>query len=321
MSGVNLNDRNVLVTLPANEEEQAQFRAVIEGAGGTVVFKREMFVREKDVTAAYAIIGNVPVRVLYAPEGLVWLQTSSAGYDHYLAKGILGPQTMLSSAAGTYGQAVSEHMFAQLLCLMKKLHLYRDNQLEHNWHDEGRVTTLDGARVLVIGAGDIGTHFATLCAAMGAHVTGMRRTAVQAQAPYERMATMDALYDELARADIVASVLPSAPTTQGLADARFFAAMPKGSYFVNAGRGDLVVTEDLLESLRSGHLAGVALEVTNPEPLPSDHPLWDEPNAFITPHISGFWHLPAQTRRTIALCLENLKAFIAGEPLRNVVSR
>ena len=321
MSKVDLTGRRVLVTLPVNDEERAAFAAAIEGAGAQAVFIREHYVRERDIDGITAIVGNVPARTLHAPEGLLWLQTSSAGYDHYLAPGILAPQTQLSCAAGTYGQAVSEHMFAQVLCLMKKLHLYRDNQREARWHDEGTVTTMSGANVLVIGAGDIGTHFAQLCAAVGAHVTGLRRTTVEAQAPYERMATMDELLDELPKADVVASVLPSTPETRGLADARFFAAMREGAYFANAGRGDLVVSEDLLEALRSGHLAGAALEVTNPEPLPADHPLWAEPNALITPHISGFWHLPAQTRRTIAFCLGNLKTFIAGEPLRNLVSR
>lgn len=318
---MDLTGKKVLVTLPVSDEERAAFTDVIEGAGAEAIFIREPYVREKNVTDAAVVIGNVPARVLHAPEGLLWLQTSSAGYDHYLAPGILAPETKLSCAAGTYGQAVSEHMFAQIMCLLKKLHLYRDNQREARWHDEGTAGTLCGANVLVIGAGDIGTHFAQLCAAVGAHVTGLRRTKVEAQAPYERMATMDELFDELPKADVVASVLPSTPETQGLANARFFAAMKEGSYFVNAGRGDLVVSEDLFEALQSKHLAGAALEVTNPEPLPADHPLWAEPNALITPHISGFWHLPAQTRETIAFCLSNLKAFLSDEPIKNFVAR
>jgi phosphoglycerate dehydrogenase-like enzyme len=316
-----LDGKKVLITLPVDDDERAAFESVITDAGGTTQFKREMFVHERDLDDAYAIVGNVPARLLHAQPGLAWLQTSSAGYDHYLAEGMLGPDTRLSCAAGTYGQAVSEHMFAQLLCLMKKLHLYRDNQHEHLWHDEGKVRTLKGAHVLVIGAGDIGTHFATLCAAMGAHVTEVRRSDVEAAWPYESMATIGELFDIIGEADVVASVLPSTDQTRGMADADFFAAMREGSYFVNAGRGDLVVSEDLLQALRSGHLAGVALEVTNPEPLPADHPLWDEPNALITPHISGFWHLPDQTHETIAFCLDNLKAFLAGEPLANEVAR
>ena len=102
---------------------------------------------------------------------------------------------------------------------------------------------------------------------------------------------MDELYDLLPQADVVASVLPSTDATRGLANRDFFASMKEGSYFVNAGRGDLVVSEDLCAALSSGHLAGAALDVTNPEPLLADHPLWREPNALITPHVAGFWHL------------------------------
>ena len=113
------------------------------------------------------LIGNVPATKLRTSETLDWFQTSSAGYDHYLAAGCLADHTSLTCASGTYGQAVSEHMFAQLLCLMKKLHLYRDNQGKALWHDEGTVRTLAGAKVLVLGAGSIGSGFARLCVAMG----------------------------------------------------------------------------------------------------------------------------------------------------------
>ena len=318
---MNLTGKKVLVTLPVTEEQREEFRKLAEGAGASVVFKREPLVRDKDIADVSVILGNVPAKTLHAPSALKWLQTSSAGYDHYLAPGTLAEKTLLTNASGAYGQAVSEHMFAQLVCLMKKLHLYRDNQRGATWHDEGRVTTLVGATVLVLGAGDIGAHFAQLVAAMGATVIGVRRRAGECYEPFARMATMDELYDLLPLADVVASVLPSTDATRGLANRDFFAAMKEGSYFVNAGRGDLVVSEDLCSALSSGHLAGAALDVTNPEPLPADHPLWRQPNALITPHVAGFWHLQATTDNVVAICLANLRAYIADEPLRNVVAR
>ena len=321
MAGVDLAGRKVLVTLPLTDAERQAFVELIEGAGATATFIREPNVQEHDIDDATLIVGNVPAAKLHAPETLLWLQTSSAGYDHYLKEGLLAPQTRLSSAAGTYGQAVSEHMFAQLLCLMKKLHLYRDNQGKALWHDEGTVRTLAGAKVLVLGAGSIGSGFARLCVAMGAHVTGARRTVVEVRKPFEHMITMEEVFDVLGEMDVVASALPSTPETRGLAGERFFATMRTGSYFVNGGRGDLVDSDALVEALREGHLAGAALDVTNPEPLPADHALWAEPNALITPHISGFWHLPEQTARTVALCRDNLAAFIKGKPLTNEVSR
>lgn len=319
MSRINLTGKRVLVTLPLDERQKDEFTAIIEGAGGVASFIREPLVKREDVANVSVIIGNVPATKLRPSEVLDWFQTSSAGYDHYLAAGCLADRTVLTCASGTYGQAVSEHMFAQLICLMKKLHLYRDNQREGLWHDEGTVTTLAGASVLVIGAGDIGTCFARLCHAMGAHVTGMRRSNVPCVEPYECMATMDELANLLHEADVVACVLPSTPDTRCLANAEFFAQMKEGSYFVNGGRGDLVVANALVEALASGHLAGAALDVTKPEPLPTNHPLWQQPNALITPHIAGFWHLPAQTRKTVALCRDNLVAYLEGRELANLV--
>ena len=321
MARVDLSGKRVLVPLPLTEAQKEDFRGLVEGAGGSVSFVREQFVRDRDTQDVSLIIGNVPARTLHGSPELEWLQTSSAGYDHYLAPGVLAPQTVLTNATGAYGQAVSEHMLAQLLCLMKKLHRYRDNQGKGRWHDEGRVTSLVGATVLVLGAGDIGTSFARLVSALGASVIGVRRRAGECHEPFARMAPMDELYELLPQADVVASVLPSSDATRGLADARLFASMRKGSYFVNAGRGDLVVSADLVSALSSGHLAGAALDVTSPEPLPSDDPLWSEPNALITPHVAGFWHLQATTDNVVALCRANLVAYLAGEPLRNLVAR
>ncbi|MDO5107903.1 MAG: NAD(P)-dependent oxidoreductase, partial [Coriobacteriaceae bacterium] len=112
---------------------------------------------------------------------------------------------------------------------------------------------------------------------------------------------------------------PSSPETRGFCDAAFFSTMKAGSFFVNAGRGDLVDQEALLDALSSGHLAGAALDVTSPEPLPSDHPLWQQDNLLITPHVAGFWHLQATVDAVVGICFANLEAFLDGRPLANVV--
>ena len=321
MGKIDLMGKRVLVTLPLIEAQRQGFRSLIEGAGGEVVFILEPNVTKDDVDAASLILGNVPAQTLHEPKGLEWLQTSSAGYDHYLAPGRLAPDTLLTNATGAYGQAVSEHMFAQLLCLMKKLHRYRDNQVHRFWHDEGSVDTLVGKTVLVMGTGDIGTAFARLVHAMGATVWGVRRHVSVCHEPFVRMIELSDVRSFLGAVDVVASVLPSSDESRGLANKDFFDAMKPGSYFVNAGRGDLVVTEDLCEALGSNHLAGVALDVTNPEPLPEDNPLWAEPNALITPHVAGFWHLQATTDNVVAICRSNLVSYLDGVSLKNVVAR
>ena len=158
--------KHVLVCLPLTSEQQAEYESVIRAANHTATFMSARKATQTDVDAASIIIGNLPTRLLHASPSLEWLQTSTAGYDHLLAPGVLHKDTRLTNATGAYGQAVSEHMLAQLLCLTKKLHLYRDNQSHGAWQDKGPVTSLVDAQVLVLGAGDVGTAFARLVNAL-----------------------------------------------------------------------------------------------------------------------------------------------------------
>ena len=308
---------NVLVLPPVNDAQKEMLEAAASEASFT--YSSPETVDEAQVAHADVVFGNVRPELLGAARGLRMLQLNSAGYDKYVAPGIVPEGCALCCATGAYGQAVSEHLFTSVLCLMKKLHGYRDLQRAHEWGDLGEVATPAGANVLVLGAGDIGTHLAALFAAVGASVTGVRRRAVAAEAPFARMATMGELGELLPQADVVCSVLPSTPETAGLADAGFFAAMKPGAYFGNAGRGSLVDQTALVAALESGHLAGAALDVCTPEPLSADDPLWDAPNLLLTPHISGFYHLPVTLDNIVGIAAENLAHLEAGEPLRNQV--
>ena len=130
---------------------------------------------------------------------------------------------------------------------------------------------------------------------------------------------MDELARELPQADVVASFLPSSDETPALVGAEFLGSMKNGAYLVNAGRGDLIDQEALRAALEDGRLAGAALDVTTPEPLPVNDPLWDAPNLIITPHVAGFWHLHSTLERVVALATENLNRYVRGESLKNVV--
>ena len=308
---------NILVLPPVNDSHKTMLEAAAPGA--SITYSSPADVNEDQVAGADVIFGNVPPALLAAASGLRLLQLNSAGYDKYVADGIVPRGCALCCATGAYGQAVSEHLFASILCLMKKLPGYRDLQRAHKWDDLGEVRSPAGAEVLVLGAGDIGTHLATLFAAVGARVTGVRRSRVEAAAPFAAMATMNELPRLLPAADVVCSVLPSTPETCGLANAAFFDAMKPGAYFGNAGRGSLVDQAALIAALESGHLAGAALDVCSPEPLPADDPLWEAPNLVLTPHISGFYHLPVTLDNIVAIAAENLAHLGAGEPLRNQV--
>lgn len=309
---------NILVYMPVDDAAKARLEAAAPDAAWSYTTPDE--INEAQVAAADVFIGNLPVELLPAAGNLKLLQLASAGYDKYIAAGGVPEGCILCNATGAYGQAVGEHLFAMTLAAMKHLPAYRDCQRDHEWRDLGPVTTLAGANVLVLGAGDIGTHLARLYAAMGAHVTGVRSRKAVPHEPFEAMGTIADLPRLLPAADVVASVLPSTDATRGLANAGFFAAMKPGAYFANAGRGDLVDQPALIAALESGHLAAAVLDVTAPEPLAKDDPLWDAPNVFITPHISGFFHLPATLENIVGIAAENLAHLADGEALRNRVN-
>ena len=278
---------------------------------------------------ATAVVGNFPVAAVQelftaqshasAPR-LQLIQLLSAGYDKYM--NLTLPQgVVIANASGAYDQAVSEHAFAQLLALMKNLDQYASLQREHRWQSAGEVRSLVGATVVVLGYGHIGEAFARLCTAMGAKVFGFRRNPAHSadSAAVAQVVAIDSLDEYLPSADVVVSFLPSNPQTVGFFDESFFSAMKQGSYFVNAGRGDAVVSAALQASLRAGHLAGAALDVTNPEPLPADSSLWDTPRLIITPHVAGGWHLPQSMVNVRNLTMTNLTHLALGEPVENVV--
>lgn len=309
---------NILCLLPATDKHRAELAASAPGANIVYTDAANIALPEL-VAAADAIVGNVDPELLRNAENLKLLQLQSAGYDNYLAAGTVPAGAELCCAVGAYGQAVSEHMFAMLLSLIKRLPGYEQAQREHDWCDLGPVSTLRGAHVLVLGAGDIGTHFAELCRAMGAHVEGVKRNTLAYPSVFEAIHSMDELADALAGADVVASFLPSSAATRKLADAAFFEACKPGAWFVNGGRGDFVDNGALIAALESGKLAGAALDVCDPEPLPAEDPLWDAPNLLLTPHISGWLHLSVTLDNIMGIAAENLRHLAAGEPLRNHV--
>ena len=175
----------------------------------------------------------------------------------------------------------------------------------------------DGSAVL--GLGDIGGEFAKRAKALGARVIGVRRTGTDKPDFVDELIHTDKLDEYLPQADCVAITLPGTTATKGMFDAERMAKMKDGAILLNVGRGMIVDTDALCAALENGKLAGAGVDVTDPEPLPTDHPLWKMENAVITPHISGGYHLQETHDRIVRIMAENLKRFLAGEPLRNVI--
>lgn len=327
---------HILITFPATREQsealqqagqgaELRFRlgeALPSGRGGLLPFDNLIpaeLATVEDIAWADAILGNVQPELLKAAPHLKWLQTSSAGVEWYIKPGVLPQDAVLTNATGAYGLAISEHMLGMLLEILKKLELYRDAQRKESWGSQGNVRSVYGATVLVLGMGDIGGDFARLCKAMGAYVIGVRRTDTSVPDFAHEVHLTDELDGLLSRADVVAVTLPGTPATQGLISRERIAIMKPGAVILNVGRGSVIDTEALCDALESGYLGGAGLDVTDPEPLPRGHRLWQIPTAVVTPHVSGGYHLFETHERIVRIFAENLRRFLAGEPMRNVI--
>lgn len=308
---------NILVLIsPANPYKE-ELKRLFPNSG--IVFSAGNLVTEEDILKADIIIGNPPAESLKKSKKIRFLQLQSAGADAYTQGKILPKEALLACAAGAYGQAVSEHMLASLLAVYRNLHLYRDHQRECKWMPEGKVRSLRGENVLVLGLGDIGSEFARLVKALGASVSGVKRNLAQKPDFVDAAYPLEKLPELLPQFDVVASVLPSSPETYRLFDEATFSRMKPGAVFINAGRGTSTDLQALQKALQEGPLFAACLDVTDPEPLPKEHPLWLCPNVLITPHAAGGFSLEETFHRVWRIALENLSAYKKGAPLKNII--
>lgn len=314
-----MEDKNleILVLIPAGQKHKELLESAAPGAH--FEYATPASVDAQAVQAADIIIGNPPAELVRGSQKLRWMQLNSAGADAYLPQGVLPAGTLLTNATGAYGLAISEHMMGMTLSLYKKLYLYRDNQRSGIWKDEGKVPSIYGSTVLIVGLGDIGGEYARRMRAFGAYVIGVRRKDTQKPDYADELHLTEELDTLLPRADIVALCLPGTAQTKGLMDERRLHLMKQGSILINIGRGSAVDTNALYDALDTGHLAGAAIDVTDPEPLPQGHKLWSVKNLIITPHVSGGFHLQETFERIVHIAARNLKHFLDGETLENQV--
>ncbi len=303
--------KSILVTLPLTDAQKQALAAQAPGCAFTYLPVPKL--TREQVQAAQIILGNVPPALLKGSPSLEWLQLNSAGAKDFVAPGVLPAGAILTNATGAYGLAISEHLLGMLLTIQKKLYLYRDNQHQGLWHDEGSVTSIAGSTVLIVGLGDIGGQFARKVKALGAYTIGVKRHASAKPDYLDELYTMEQLDDLLPRADIVSLSLPDTPETFHLFDRERLSRLQQSAIVLNIGRGSVFETEALCDCLASGHLAGVGLDVTDPEPLPAGHRLWSIRNAVITPHVSGGYHLPATLLNIVRIATTNLGHFMRGE--------
>lgn len=317
---------NIYVAMPVTQEHintlkascpegNFEFARVLNGAEERCA-KDPFELNREMIKSADVVVGNIPVDILPECTRLKLLQLNMAGSDAYAGKLPAGAE--LANASGAYGLAISEHMLGMLLVLMKKLDVYRDNQNKGLWRDEGNVESIENAKVLVVGLGDIGGEFAMRCKKLGAYCIGIRRTQAAKPDFVNELHTLEALDNLLSDADVVALALPNSAESRGLMNEERLLKMKRGAILLNVGRGNAVDTDALVRALNSGRIKA-GLDVTDPEPLPQGHPLWNCPGALITPHISGYYHLKQTHDRIIEIAAANIRSLLDGKPILNAV--
>lgn len=308
---------NILVLIPMDDDK----KRILEDKAKNckIVYSNENEVSREEVQNADIIIGSPKIEMIKGSSKLKWLQLNSAGADKYIGEGILNEDVILTNSTGAYGLAVSEHMLAMLLELLKKLHIYRDNQNKRLWKSEGRVKSIYNSKVLIVGLGDIGCKFGEMIKSLGGYTIGIKRRQSEKPSYIDELYLNDKLDELLPQVDIVALCLPSTKETHKLFDKEIISKMKKGSILLNVGRGTSVDTEALCDAIENNHLSGAGLDVVDPEPLPSSHRIWGLENVVITPHISGWYNLSETYERIFEISLDNLERFLNNDELFNIV--
>jgi phosphoglycerate dehydrogenase-like enzyme len=261
-------------------------------------------------------------KVLAAAKHAHWVAIYSAGVEECLGKKVLEqPGVIVTNLRAVAGPVMAEHSIALMFALARSLQVSVARQTTgEGWNRNfsgSQPQALTGKTLLVAGLGGIGTEVARRAHALGMKVIATRASSHEGPDFVSYVGLADELPKLIGEADVVLSALPLIPSTTNLFDAKMFARMKKTAYFINVGRGGSVVTDDLAKALNDGVIAGAGLDVTEPEPLPRDHPLWKARNIIITPHMSAQSDLGSATRQLILR--EQIRRYAAGDKLVSVV--
>lgn len=314
-------EKQILVTIPLEDTQKRSLEEVTVDKPVRLLYKSALFVKDEDLLYSSAIIGNIPPHRLKICSNLEWMQLNSAGAAEFTEPGVLPDSCILTNAAGAYGLAVSEHMLALTFALIRRLGQYGRNQVSHKWKSMGNITSVENATTVILGLGDIGGSYARKMKALGSYTIGFRRFPGLKPEYLDEQYTLESLDQVLPRADIVAIALPGIKETYHLIDSQRISHMKEGAFLINVGRGNIIDSDALKTTLASGRLGGAGLDVTEPEPLPEDDPLWDYDNVIITPHVAGHFFLRETLERIVLIAKENLKAYVDNGEFSHIVNR
>ena len=280
--------------------------------------------REIGDTNIFAGFSLRPEQFALARE-LEWIHCLAAGVNQLMQPAIVASDVLITNSRGVHAVAMAEHTLGLILALARHLPSAVRYQDERHWSqseiwaEEPHPMELGGRTLVIIGFGAIGRELARRAKALGMNVVAVRKRANEDTEPADAVFESGRLLEALAAGDFVVVAAPETSETIGLINARTLAAMKPTAYLLNVSRGTLVNAADLIQALGAGQIAGAALDVTDPEPLPPDHALWSAPRLLITPHVSAvserLWH------RHAALLLNNLERWFSGRELLNLVDK
>lgn len=302
-----------------NEDNRKVIAAAASECGLDVRFFRSDADADGHVSDGSFIYCQRPYLLHQMPD-LEWCHTSNAGVDPFVRSGLFDDgRPVLTNSSGSYGLAISEHIVMVTLMLMRRMPEYLEIMRKGDWQDDLPVRSVYGSRVAVIGTGNIGKNAASRFRALGAReVIGFSRSGRETE-EFDKVYRMSAFSDHIEGTDVLVLCVPGTSETEGLLNAELMGHIPQSAYVINVGRGTAIDQEELIRMLNDGRLAGAALDVMVPEPLPADHPLRSASNCILTPHISGDMGLKYTIDKTVEIFCENLRRYAEGRELINIV--
>jgi phosphoglycerate dehydrogenase-like enzyme len=317
-----IRDPRGVWTLPADQLERlrAEFPAVRFVSPPTREAVSDSLA-EADVVLGWAVTSEN----FSSARRLRWVHLTAAGVGAALFPALVESHVVLTNGRGLHSVAMAEHALGLMLSFARKLHLARDAQHQRRWSQTELLTgpppfrVLTGGTLVVVGLGRVGSELAERARVLGLRVIAVRRHPASPAHPANEQWPSDRLYEALALADWLVLAAPLTDDTRRLIDGEALSQLKPGAVLINLGRGALVDESALIEALQRGTLGGAGLDVTAEEPLGESSALWEMPNVILTPHVSGL--APRLWERAIDQFANNLRAFLDGRPLENVVDK
>ena len=303
-------------------------RARIKKAAGAAGFVPHFFTLDQFEEAKACVqhcevlYAHSPELLRAAPASLKWYCCSFAGVDPYCTDPSIfaNPDCILTHSHGS-GVTIAEHVVMVTLMLLRRMPEYEEVVRNHGWSNQLPIRSIRDNEFTILGTGNIGVNVAERVRGMGAaRVVGLSRSG-RAHPAFDEVLPISRLNEVLPKTKILVMALPGTAETVHILNRERIALLPADAYVINVGRGTAIEQEPLMEALNSGKLAGAALDVMDPEPLPSDHPLWDTKNLILTPHVSGNMTLGYTCDINVEMFCADLASYAAGQPLNGLVDR